>query len=151
MFRPAGSNLAIARRLDERRAKLLVEVRDHLAVAVRPQAVAALLDEAPQFQLVVDLAVEEHDHVAGLVQERLMSVLRIDDREPPHPERDALRRVVALAVGAAVLEPRRHRPHEPRIGPACRRVDARYPAHRGLRRPGAAIASCAGGSTPPPY
>ena len=136
--------------LDERGAELLVEVRDHLAVAVRTQPVAAPLEPAPQLELVVDLAVEHDCDVAALVEERLVAVLGIDDRETPHAERHALGRVVALPVRAAVRERRGHRAHELRIRAAAGRVDARYPAHRGLRRPGAAVACNACGSTPPP-
>jgi hypothetical protein len=119
--------------LHEREAELLVEMRDHLAVAVGAQLVTALLEPAAQLELVVDLAVEHHGDLPGLVEERLVPVLGIHDRQAAHAERDTVLVAVALAVGAAVRELCGHRAHELRIRAAARRVLAGYPAHDGLR------------------
>ncbi len=111
-------------------AELLVEVRDHLDVAVPPEAVPARLELGAQLDVVVDLPVADADDLAGLVGDRLVAGLEVDDREPPHRERDRAGREAPLAVRAAV-------PHQldrvERLGrrPAPRRGDAEDPAHEG--------------------
>ena len=85
-------------------ALLLVEVQDHLAVALALEAVAAL-EAAPQLAEVVDLAVEDEPQRAVLVRHRLArGVGEVDDREPPMAEPDRAFEVNALAVRPAVRE-----------------------------------------------
>ena len=64
--------------LDEARAVLLVQVRDHRRVAAAAHVVARSPRARAQLGEVVELAVEDRDHVAALVRDRLVAELRVD-------------------------------------------------------------------------
>ena len=126
--------------LHERLAVLLVEVGQHLAVAARVHPVAPLLEPLAQLAVVVDLAVEDRHDVARLVEERLLAVLGIDDREAPHSEAHVRVEVLALAVRPAVRHPRHHRAHQVAVDLAGGRMEPGYAAHARPRRPLTAVA-----------
>ncbi len=88
--------------LGEARAALLVEVRDALGVRARAEDVAAALELAAQLAVVVDLAVAEHGHVAGLVPERLGAARGVDHRQAPEAHAEGRAQEVALVIRAAV-------------------------------------------------
>jgi len=105
-------------------------VRDHLDVAVAPEAVPTRLELGAKLDVVVDLPVADAHDLAGLVGDGLVAGLEVDDREPSHRERHGAGREAALTVRAAV-------PHQlDRVerlgrGPAPRGGDAEDPAHEG--------------------
>src|SRR5581483_6290106 len=98
-----------AQPLREAVAVLLVEMQDHLGVAVRSEAVTRALQLGPELAVVVYLAVLDDPGGAVLVRDRLVARLEVDDREPPRREPDRPVDVRAVAVGAAVDERPAHR------------------------------------------
>ena len=112
------------------RAQLLVEVNDHLGVAVRPERVAAALEAAPQLPVVVDLAVQDNRHRAVLVVDRLIARLEVDHPEALNPQPHLGIEVNAARVRSAMLLGRAHRVDRLAVDPATVRPDlACDPAH----------------------
>ena len=91
-----------------RRPRLLVEVDDHLGVALGGEAMAAAQQVAPQLAEVVDLAVEDDDDRAVLVVDRLVAGLEVDDAQPLDAEPHLALHVQAARIRPAVLEGRAH-------------------------------------------
>ena len=85
-------------------ALLLVEVRDHLGVALGREAVAARAQLVAQLAEVVDLAVEHDDDRAVLVGDRLIAGDEVDDSQPLDAETDAVVEKHAPRVRPAMLE-----------------------------------------------
>src|SRR5207237_597177 len=54
-------------------------MHDHLGVAARAKAMAKLHELGNELLIVVDLAVEDDDHAAVLVEPRLLPRLQVDD------------------------------------------------------------------------
>ncbi len=75
--------------LDAVLAPLLPGMNDHLGVAAGPEAVSKLREFRDQRLIVVDLAVEDDDHAAVLVEQRLLPGGEVDDREPAMAEPQA--------------------------------------------------------------
>ena len=97
-----------AQQVDGGFAVFFVEVHERLGIARGPQLVALLLQLRAQVAVVVDLAVEDGDDRAVLVEDRLVAAGEIDDAQTARAERDAVVREVALAVGPAMDDPIRH-------------------------------------------
>jgi hypothetical protein len=95
--------------LGEVDADLLIQVRQHLGVAARAKAVPGGLELAAQLAEVEYLAVLDHQHVPGLVAQRLVAVLEVDDRQPARGHADGPGDREAPAVGPAMDHRRRHR------------------------------------------
>ena len=89
-------------------AVVLVEVDDHLGVALRREAVPAAAELGGQLLVVVDLAVQHDDDRAVLVEDRLVAGLEVDDSQPLDAEADAVVEEEAARVWAAVLDHRAH-------------------------------------------
>ena len=71
-----------AQAIEQPIAMALVQRDDDLAVAVRQESVAVLLELAAQLAVVVDLAVaDQQDRAVGVVQ-RLLAAGKVDDRQP---------------------------------------------------------------------
>jgi hypothetical protein len=79
-------------------------MRHDLDVADAAERVPLRLELGSELAVVVELAVDDGDHVAALVRDRLVAGDEVDDREPPHREARAVAGPAALAVGAAVAE-----------------------------------------------
>src|SRR5262249_10273207 len=77
-------------------------VHDHFGVGLRAKHMAEGLELRNQFLIVVDLAVEDDDDGAVLVEERLLAGRDVDDREASMAERDARLEVLAVRVGSAM-------------------------------------------------
>ena len=96
---------------------LLVEVHDHLRVALGREAVAGPLEPVAQLAVVVDLAVEDDHDRAVLVGDRLVAGREVDHAQALDAEPGAVGREDAPLVGAAMLEARAHlleqRPADP--------------------------------------
>jgi hypothetical protein len=117
----AGEHEAVGARVPDREAEhalelvhevgsvLLVEVRQHLGVAAGAEAVPARREAIAQCPVVVDLAVADRDHVAGLVGERLRASGDVDDRETPAAERGVADGARSVAVGSTMGERSAHR------------------------------------------
>src|SRR5262249_41689039 len=88
--------------VDEIEPALLVQMRDHLGVAARPETMARALETLAQRAVVVDLPVADDQHVAAFVRERLRTMLHVDDREAPAAEARPSLDDRAIAVGTAV-------------------------------------------------
>src|SRR5439155_19318383 len=73
---------------DALRPELLVEVEDRLRIALGPEDVAARDEATTQLAIVVDLAVEDDDLGAVLVEYRLLPAAQVDDAQPSHPQAD---------------------------------------------------------------
>jgi hypothetical protein len=93
---------------EQRVAVAFVEADDHLAVAVRDEAVPVGLEPRPQLHIVVDLAVaDEPDRLLDVVQ-RLAAARQIDDRETPVTQRRLAVAEHTLAVRATVDQGAEH-------------------------------------------
>ena len=68
---------------------LLVEVDEHLGVAMSREGVPGPLEVMPELAVVVELAVLDDLDAAVLVADRLVTGLEVDDRETPRGEADA--------------------------------------------------------------
>ena len=108
---------------------LLVEVDEHLGVAVRGEAVAGALELRAQLGVVVELAVLDDVNRAVLVRDRLVAGLQVDDREPAGSQSDRPFDEGAVAVRASVKELRAHPRELLRVGRPARRDDSADPAH----------------------
>ena len=100
---------------EHRLAVLLVEMHQHLGVRVGAENVAGGGELRGEFDVVVDLAVEDDADGPVFVPDRLPAALEVDDAQPPHAERQARCDMRARAVGAAMHDAREH-PIEPRGG-----------------------------------
>ena len=114
-------------RADELRAFFLVEVGDHLGVALGHEAMAAPLEAGAQLGVVVDLAVEDHRDRAILVVDRLIARREVDHPQALDAEPDARRDVHASSVRTAMLECGAHAAPSTRGSPARR---SREPGRR---------------------
>src|SRR5207302_8096543 len=85
-------------------AELLVEVRDHLDVALAAERVPARTELGAQLSVVVELAVADADDVAGFVLDRLLAGVEVDDRQPAHREREPDEGAAPLGVGPAMAQ-----------------------------------------------
>ena len=114
-----------AEALDAVLAPRLPGVHDDLGVAARAEDVAERLQLGDQLLVVVDLAVEDDDDAAVLVEQRLLAGREVDDRQAAVAEADARLDVKAAFVGAAmVLRSRscaRARARDRRAVRGCRR------------------------------
>src|SRR6266508_5574983 len=90
-------------------AVLLVEVDEHLGVALRRKTMAASFQPGPELAVVVDLSVLNDLDRAVLVPDRLVAALEVDDGKAPRRERDGPVDEAPLAVGAAVTQALAHR------------------------------------------
>src|SRR5262245_51714059 len=68
-------------------------------------------ERAPQFLIVVDLAVEHDPDRPILVADRLLAAVEIDDSQTAHPQSGAWAEVDAFFVGTAVHQHPAHRPN----------------------------------------
>ena len=100
---------------------LLVEVGDHLGVALGREAVPRRSSVAAQLAIVVDLAVEDDDDGAVLVVDRLIARLEVDHPQAPDAQADAVLGMQTGRVRAAMDLPLAHRLHKTGgNGPASR-------------------------------
>src|SRR5205085_526446 len=83
-------------------AELIVSVNDGFGVAVGVKGMAQFFQLRPQFEIVVDLAVENDPRAAVLVVNRLRSAFEIDDCEAAHSETDGAVEVEAIVVGTTM-------------------------------------------------
>jgi hypothetical protein len=70
--------------------------------------VALLLEPGAELEVVVDLAVDDRGDLAGLVEDRLMAMVEIDDGQAPVTQNTKVVCLDALVVGSAVDELREH-------------------------------------------
>ena len=96
-------------------AVLLVEVDDHLGVALRGERWPRALQLRAQLAVVVDLAVQDDDDRAVLVEDRLVAGLEVDDAQALDAEARAPAMMEPARVRAAVLEPRAHAREQLRV------------------------------------
>ena len=108
---------------------LLVEMGDHLGVAVAREAVAGRHQLGTELAVVVDLAVLDDVYAAALVCERLVAGVEVDNREPARGDADAALEEASFAVGAAVGQLRIHCRQLARVGATPGRGDPTYSAH----------------------
>ena len=71
---------------------------ERLRIAVRVKAMSRLFKILSQFQVVVDLPVEDNPDALVFVVDRLMAAGHIDNGKAPHPESN-----VASDIGTAVV------------------------------------------------
>src|SRR6202030_4239332 len=92
--------------LDEARAELLVEMRQHRRVAAAAHLVAVPRELFAKRGKVVELAVEDRDDRPGLACDRLVAELGIDHLEPLMAEHARPERIRRALVGAAMADAR---------------------------------------------
>ena len=108
---------------------LLVEVDDHLGVALGREPVARADQGLAQLAVVVDLAVEDDDDRPVLVGDRLVAGREVDDAQPLDAETRAVADEVSARVGAAVLDHGAHALEQFEVDRSVDRDLARDPAH----------------------
>ena len=113
---PDGDCEHATQTLEDAHAPFLVTVHDDFGVTVRRELVARRAQLVAQFPEVVDLAVERDGHVSLGVAHGLFAALEVDDRQAAETHRDAVVDVVAVVVGAAVLDAVGHVAHDGEIG-----------------------------------
>ena len=91
---------------------LLPKMRDDFRVAVLHQAMPARLQLRPLFEVVEQLAIEDHDDVPVLIGHRLLAIREADNAQPARRQRDARPIKEALFVRAAMHDGPRHSPHD---------------------------------------
>src|SRR5262249_53344588 len=106
---PQGDCEHPAEAIDGLLAPLFVRVDDDFRVAVRAERVTSGLEVAANVGEVVDLAVEDDPDRPVFVGERLIARREVDDAQAPMTQADALAEVVAVRVGPAMRDGRRHR------------------------------------------
>ena len=84
------------------RAPLFVGVNDHLRVRLRPERVPGLEEFLAQFDVIVDLPVENDLDAPVLVADGLRAAANIDDAQPPVAQARLTVHQFAVAVRAAV-------------------------------------------------
>ena len=128
---PDGQGEHAAEQGEHARALVLVEVDEHLGVAVGAEGMSARLEAVAEGGEVVDLAVEDGPDGAVLIGQRLVAAGKVDDGEPTEPERGVCVAVGALIVGPAVHDPVSHRRQGVVVRPAARVSPGRAddPAH----------------------
>ncbi len=104
-----------AQMIEQRVSVLLVERKNHLAVAAGPEAMAAPLHVGADFPVVVDLAVRHQPERPARVDERLATAFDVDDGEAPLAEHGACFLLHALAVGTAMHQSCEHAAHAARV------------------------------------
>ncbi len=107
---------------------LLVQPEDDLRIRRRLEGVPARAEFVPQFDVVVDLAVEDDHRTLG--GHRLVAAREVDDREPLVGECHRPLRELPGVVRPAVADDRGHAEH--RIAPGCLPVESNlsgYAAH----------------------
>ena len=87
----------------------LVQVDDHLGVALGGEPVAAALQVVAQFAVVVDLAVEDHLHRSVFVGQWLAAGVEVDDRKPSVAECRVRIEPGSRLVGSAMCQHGGHR------------------------------------------
>src|SRR5215510_11374269 len=75
---------------------------------MRAKLIASGQQSLAQLGEVVNFAVEDHPNRAVLVADRLAPRSQVDDREPPHSQRDVLFEIEAFVVRPAMNDGRRH-------------------------------------------
>src|SRR6266849_10497013 len=98
------------------------------------QSVPAQSKALAQFTVIVKFAVEEDCDVSRFVPDRLIPAGKINDAQPPHPQREPRRARLAhkkaLCVRAAMPHSRGHRAYAClRLCAARGKRDTAYPAH----------------------
>jgi len=83
-------------------AVLIVSVHDRFGVAVGVELVTELFQLRTEFEVVVDLAVEDDSRRAILVVNGLLAAFEVDDGEAAHREADGTVDVVSVFVRAAM-------------------------------------------------
>ncbi len=83
-------------------SKLIVSVDDRFRVAVGVERVAEFFEFLAEFEIVVDLAVEDDPRAAILIVDGLLAALQIDDGEASHRESDGTVDVKTVLVGTTM-------------------------------------------------
>ncbi len=119
--------------IDKCIAEFLVQVGQYLGIAFRDELKSVFLQLRTHLAVVVQLAVHHHDDRPVLAKHRLVARLQIDDRQPPHPQRDRLIRPQPLRIRPAMHDSLTHRVQHRLgvlIGFGCIQVDPTcYSAH----------------------
>src|SRR5258708_5994540 len=76
--------------IDKIVAVFLIKMRDDLGVGLRNELVPAFFEGLAALAIIVKLAVHHHDDRFVLTVNRLIARMQIDDREPPHSERNSV-------------------------------------------------------------
>ena len=91
---------------------LLPKMRDDFRVAVLYQAMPARFQLRPLFEVVKQLAIENHDDVPLLIGHRLLAIREADNAQPARRQRDARLKKEAVFIRAAMHYGTRHSPHD---------------------------------------
>src|ERR1044072_592554 len=116
---PDGKSKHSAEMLKAKRTVLLISMYDRFGFRMRFELMAARFKLAVQFTMVVDLAVEDDRDLAVASGHRLTSALKINDRQPPHANRDLLLDDSPLLSRAAMAN---HVTHPAKHVVGCARV-----------------------------
>src|SRR5262245_60282120 len=102
--------------IDQIVAVIFVKMDDDFGVGIRAELMAAREQPPAQFGKIVNLAVEDYPDRAVFVGDWLMARGQVNDRKPPHSQRDVVLEIKAFVVRAAMPNGRRHRARGSLIG-----------------------------------
>ena len=88
------------------RVPLEERIQNRFGVAVGAEAISALFQFPAQFQVIVDLAVEDDDGVAVFGHDGLIAALDVDNLQPRRAQRDGVGLKDALLVRTAMDDAR---------------------------------------------
>src|SRR5207237_2718153 len=89
---------------------------DHFRVRLGLEAVPASKQLLTQFDVIVDLTVEDDPDGAVLVAQRLVPTAQVDDRQTAHGHAERTLDVYPFVVGPAMRDERRHSVEESAVG-----------------------------------
>jgi len=101
---PQGDGELTVQVFDEVVAVLLVKMDDDLRVRTGVEAVTQRLELLTQLDIVEDLSIEDYLDGAILVVDGLITPLQVDDAQPRMGQTSMLIVIVAVAVGAPVVQ-----------------------------------------------
>ena len=114
-FVPQRDGKLPAQPLEHSLLMLLPKMRDDFRVAVLHQAMPARFQLRPLFEVVEQLAIEDHDDVRLLIGHRLLAIREADDAQPARRQRDARVKKKPSSSGPRCT---RHAPFSARFRPA---------------------------------
>ena len=112
-------------------AVLIISMDDGLGVAVCIKGVAEPFQLVAEFEIVIDLTVEDNPGGAVLVVNRLLAAFHIDNRQPPHAQADSLAEVEAVIIRATMADSVTHARDQRMINSRVSVLDYSYnPTHK---------------------
>ncbi len=106
---PQGEGELAVELIDQRVAVVFIQVHQHFGIGLRGEAMAAALQLGAQFDVIENLAVEDHPYRAVFVAHRLVAAGQVDDAQAGVGQTDRSFVVEPLLIRPAVMQLADHR------------------------------------------